>query len=81
MSDGYFHIFLTKESNFNVSEISVDPSSALIVSVTNTGVDSRVGSYYKLPFFFFFFLAFSIAMQNYFIQVIWNYINDKKYTP
>ena len=27
MSDGYFHIFLTKESNQNVSEISIDPLS------------------------------------------------------
>ena len=36
MSDGYFHIFLTKESNLTVSEISKDPSSELIVSVPNT---------------------------------------------
>ena len=36
MSDGYFHIFLTDESNKNVSEISVDPSSERIVSLPNT---------------------------------------------
>ena len=40
-------------------------------------VDSRMGSYYKLFLFFFF----RLVMQNYFIQVIWNYINDKNYTP
>ena len=26
-------------------------------------------------------IFFSLVMQNYFIQVIWNYINDKNYTP
>ena len=35
MSDGYFNIFLTDESNRNVSEISIDPSSELIVSIPN----------------------------------------------
>ena len=30
-------------------------------------------------FFFSFFLT--LVMQNYFIQEIWNYINDKNYTP
>ena len=38
--------------------------------------DSQMGTYYKLLFFFFFF--FSLVMQNYLIQVIWNYINDNK---
>ena len=33
MSDGYFHVFLKDK---NVSEISIDPSSELIVSVPNT---------------------------------------------
>ena len=36
MSNGYFHIFLTKLSNLNVSESSIDPLSELIVSVPNT---------------------------------------------
>ena len=36
MSDGYFHIFQTDKSNQNVSEVSNDPSSELIVSVPNT---------------------------------------------
>ena len=27
---------------------------------------------------FFFLLLFSLVMQTYFIQVIWNYINDQK---
>ena len=31
MPDGYFHIFLTDESNLNVSEISIHPLSELIV--------------------------------------------------
>ena len=35
MSDGYFHIFLKDESNENVSEISIDPPSELIISVPN----------------------------------------------
>ena len=37
------------------------------------------GHLYKLFFFFFFF--FPLVLQNYFIQEIWNYINDKDYTP
>ena len=41
-------------------------------------VGSRVGTYNKL---FFFFFVFSLVMQNYFIQEIWNYINDNNYTP
>ena len=28
---------------------------------------------------FFFFFIFPLVVQNYFIQVIWNYINDKNY--
>ena len=36
MSDGYFHICPTKESNLNVSEISIDPSLELNVSAPNT---------------------------------------------
>ena len=35
-------------------------------------VDSRVGTYYRL----FFFFLFLLVMQNHFIQVIWNYINS-----
>ena len=36
------------------------------------------GHLLQIVFFFFFF---RLLMQNYFIQVIWNYINDKNYTP
>ena len=36
MSDGYFHIFLTEESNKNLFEISIHPVSELVVSVPNT---------------------------------------------
>ena len=38
------------------------------------GLIPGVGAYYKNNFFFFF----SLVMQNYLIEVIWNYINDKK---
>ena len=30
--------------------------------------------------FLFYFLFFHLVMQNYSMQVIWNYINDEKYT-
>ena len=40
-----------------------------------TRVDSWMGTYYIVQTVFFFF---SLVMQNYFIQVIWNYINDNK---
>ena len=48
----------------------------LVVSVSDFGAR---GTNYN----FFFFFLFSLVMQNYFIhkQVIWNYINDKNYTP
>ena len=36
MSDGYFHIFLKRYSNYTVSEISIDALSELIVFVPNT---------------------------------------------
>ena len=35
------------------------------------GVDSLVSAFYKL-----FFFVFSIIMLSFFIQVIWNYLND-----
>ena len=37
------------------------------------------GHLLQIVFFFFFF--FALVMENYFIQEIWNYINDKNYTP
>ena len=48
MSDGYFHILLTKkkESNSNVFEISIDPSSELIISVPNTNKQNRLHQQY-----------------------------------
>ena len=44
-----------------------------------TRVDSRVGTYNKLCVFFFF--LFPLGLQNFFIQDIRNYINDKNYNP
>ena len=53
----------------------------LVVSVSDR-FDSPVGTYCRLfVFVFFFFFFFRLVMQNYFIQVIWNYINDKNYAP
>ena len=44
-----------------------------------TRVDSRVGTYNKLCVFFFIF--FPLGLQNFFIQDLRNYINDKNYNP
>ena len=43
-------------------------------------IQGRFPGVHLLQIIIFFFL-FRIVMQNYFIQVISNYINDKHYTP
>ena len=51
----------------------------LVVSALDFGTrgpGSILGGH--LLYIVFFCLLFSIIMLNYFLQVIWNYINDKK---
>ena len=53
----------------------------LVLSVSDfriRGPRSIPGWVLKTKCFFFFYL---LVMQNYFIQEIWNYINDKINTP
>ena len=51
----------------------------LLLSVSDFGTrgPGSIPGWALITFFFFF----PLVMQNYFIQEIWNYINDKNYTP
>ena len=55
----------------------------LVLSVSDFGTrgPGSISGWALITKCFLFFFFYPLVMQNYFIQIIWNYINDKNYTP